>query len=113
MKQDEAIVIITDEERFTFKLGKSKIYYRRLSPLRARVLREQNTKNGEVDMDILGRQGLEYCVTGWSDVCDATCKEVQFSPDKLDMLPGKVRQALTIRIIDGDQLQELETQLPN
>lgn len=113
MKQDEAIVIITDEERFAYKLGKSKIYYRRLSPLRARVLREQATVNGQVDMEVLGRAGLEYCVTGWQNVQDAAGKDIPFSPDKLDVLPGKIRQALITRIIDGDELTELEQQLPN
>jgi len=112
MKQD-AIVLISDEERMIYKFGASKIYYRRMSPVAARILREQHTHEGEVDTDAIGKEGMERSIIGWEGVKDASGKDVPFSMDKIEYLPGRVRTELTERIINGDHYDEVQKQLKN
>ena len=101
------IAIITDEERLAYKLGESAIYYRRISPAHARTLREMHTVNGEMNQGALAKDVLEYCITGWNGVTNDKGEEVLFTHDKIDALPGRVRQDLIERITDGDRFEEL------
>jgi hypothetical protein len=105
--ESESIVIIAEEERLAYKLGKSTIFYRRISPSRARTLREMHTINGELNQEALAKDVLDYAVTGWADVNDYQGKNVDYTPDKADSLPGRVRQDLILRITDGDHFEEL------
>ncbi len=104
---ETSIAIITDEERLAYKLGKSTIYYRRISPARARALREMHTANGEVNQEALAKDVLDYAITGWDEVTDSSGQEVAFTQDKVDKLPGRVRSDLIVRITDGDRFEEL------
>ncbi len=110
---EHEIIIITDDERLVYKMGKSKIFYRRMSPVQARLLRQKHTVEGETDMDAMGKEGMEQHITGWENVKDASGKQVPFSIDKIDYLPGQVRAALTERIINGDHYDEVQKQLKN
>jgi len=113
MKNQDAIIIIAEDERLVYKFGASKIYYRRMSPVQARVLREQHTLNGEIDTESIGREGMERSIVGWEGVKDASGKDVPFSIEKIEYLPGRVRAELTERIINGDHYNEVQKQLKN
>ena len=101
------IVIIQEEERLAYKLGSSVIYYRRVSPARARTYREMNTQNGSINQESLSKDVLEYCITGWDNIQDSKGEKVQFTPDKIDLLPGRIRMELIERITDGNRFEEL------
>jgi len=104
---DSKIILIEEEERLAYKLGASTIYYRRVSPARARTFREMHTQNGTVNQEALAKDVLNYCIIGWANVTDAKGEEVQFTIDKVDSLPGAIRQELVQRITDGDRFEEL------
>lgn len=104
---DQNVIIIAEDERLAYKVGASTIYYRRISPARARVFRETHTAMGQVNQDALAKDVLDYSITGWSGVFDSRGDEVIFTPDKVDALPGRIRNDLINRITDGDHFEEL------
>jgi len=109
----EHVFLVDETERLTFEIGETKIFYRRLSPERARIMRELHTTNGEVNTDALGKDGLEFCVSGWEGVYNPDGEKVEYSTTLLDKLPGQIRQELINRIIDGTETQELEKKIKN
>lgn len=107
------IVLISEKETCVFAWGQSKIFYRRMSPAKAREIRELHTQNGVTNVEAVGFDGLKYCVTGWENVRDHNGGEVKFSQELLDFLPGKVREDLVNRCIDGDVTDDLRKQEGN
>jgi (2Fe-2S) ferredoxin len=102
------IIIIDEKEKAVYKFGESKIFYRRISPSRARIIREMHTKDGRVDQDLVTSDSLQFAIVGWSGIKDPSGNDVAFSPDLLDKLPYQVRMDLTNRIVGGTAYKELE-----
>ena len=105
--EEKQIVLISEDEQFTYRFGESEIYYRRISPAKARMLREMHTKNGRLDNEAFTQDGIRYAITGWKNIKDIHGKDVPFSPDKLDFLPSRVQAELSFRVTGGVQYDEL------
>ncbi len=111
--RDDAIVLISPDEKLAYKFGSSKVFYRRMSPMEARLLREKHTADGVIDNEAMGREGMATHVVGWEGIKSVDGKDVPFSTDLIEYLPGSVRAALTERIINGDHYSEVQKQLKN
>ena len=110
---DKAIILIDDQERCAYQFGESRIFYRRMSPARAEIIRDTHTKNGITNLDGVRKDGLTYCVLGWEGVRDVQGREVNFEIEKLAYMPAEIREDLLNRIIAGTKFDDLSDELKN
>lgn len=80
------IQIIQDDERLTYELAGSKIYYRRISTMRRSAIVRKHTKRGKTNWQDVTADIIEYVITGW-DTVQSKGVDVPFSIDLAKRLP--------------------------
>jgi len=83
------IQIVQDEERFTYEVDGSKIFYRRISTLRRGQIVQRHTKRGKTDWNAVTEEVLKYVVLGWEAV-EMAGEDIPFSEGLISRLPDDV-----------------------
>lgn len=101
------IRLVDDTESLAYKVAgtKTKIFYRRISAERARVLTNLHTKRGELDTDGFSRQLLQEHVMGWENVLDKGNKPIPYNFELIYKLPNPILVDL-IGKINGDSYDD-------
>jgi hypothetical protein len=80
------IQLVQDEERKVYKMGGSKIFYRRISTLKRGAIVKRHTKRGKPDWNAVAEDILRYVVLDWETV-QVEGRDTPFDPDLLARLP--------------------------
>lgn len=84
------ISLVTDEEKNEYKMGRAKIFYRRIpSPKRNAVIKKL-TRKGVTDWSAVAAELLEWAILGWDGVDDKGAI-IKFDPALIPRLPEDVR----------------------
>ena len=83
------IQIVKQEEKNTYEVNGSKVYYRRIpNGVQSRII-QRNTRKGKTDWQAVTKEFLEYIIIGWDGVMDGETT-VQFDPSMIASLPAEV-----------------------
>ena len=83
------IQIVKQEEKNTYEVDGSKVYYRRIpTGVQSRII-QRNTRKGKTDWQAVTKEFLEYIIIGWDGVMDGD-SPVQFDQSLIASLPADV-----------------------
>jgi len=83
------IQIIDNDEKLTYEIEGSKIFYRRITTLKRGVIVKRHTKRGKADWNAITEEMLRYIITGWKNV-QKSGEEITFDPDLITAIPEDV-----------------------
>ena len=83
------IQIIEKNEKLTYEIEYSKIFYRRITTLKRGAIVKRHTKRGKPDWSAITEEILQYIITGWERV-EKSGEEIAFDPDLITAIPEDV-----------------------
>lgn len=109
------IRLISQKEKLKFiDSSGAEFFYRRITAPEYRSIERDKTNRGLVDFDAVGLETVKRCLLNWKNIVDQDGKEVPFSSDKVDFLPGAIISILFVEIRSNsgmDRHEDLEKKL--
>ena len=85
------IVLISENERWIYKKGRSKIYYTRLTEDIEKETKENHTEKGLTDYAAVAQEWLEKCIIGWEDIPNFLGEESELNNENIRRLPAQIK----------------------
>jgi hypothetical protein len=109
------IQLVNPERICTYETDGAAFQYHEALPRDVDSIYQSCTRTGaggspSMDLGKIKDRVLKRYAIGWSGVTDAQGKEIPFSPEMIDYLPGRIRDGLYLRIIGnaGQPSQQAE-----
>ncbi len=98
-------IVQKDEER-TFKYRDFEIDYRPVPRSVFRRIVHECTERGRTDWEAVADRAMEYSILRWRGLVDADGKEVEYSPDRIDLLPMAIISEFTEKLLNDVQFED-------
>lgn len=99
------IKIVQKDEQRVYRYHDFEIDYRPIPRSVFRRIVHECTERGRTDWEAVADRAMEYSILRWRGLVDAEGKEVEYSPDKIDLLPMAIISEFTEKLLNDVQFE--------